>query len=52
MMKKGTMMCMFLGGLGVAGYMYMKKNPEMMNNMRNMMKSAAIRTYHKLEDME
>ncbi len=50
-MKKSTMMAMFLGGLGVAGYMYMKKNPQVMNNMKEMMKSAAQRTTEMLEDM-
>ena len=52
MMKKSTMMAMLVGGLGVMGYMYMQKNPQMMTNMRNMVKSAAKKTYNKLEDME
>lgn len=51
-MKKSTMLCMLMGGLGMAGYMVMMKNPQMMNNMRNMVKSAAKKTYDKLEEME
>ena len=33
-MKKSTMMAMLVGTLGVMGYMYMQKNPQMMENMR------------------
>lgn len=51
-MKKSTMMAMLFGGLGIMGYMYMQKNPGMMNSMRNMVKNAAKKTYNKLEDME
>ncbi len=55
-MKKSTMKNMataaILGGMGVAGYMYMKKNPEMVNNMKSMAKSAAKKTYEKLEDID
>ncbi len=51
-MKKSTMMAMLVGTLGVMGYMYMQKNPQMMENMRNMAKSAAKKTYDKLEEMD
>lgn len=51
-MKKSTMMAVFLGGLGVAGIMMMKKNPQIMDNMKNMVKSAAKMTYNKLEDID
>ena len=55
-MKKNTMKNMataaILGGMGVAGYMYMKKNPEIIHNMKCMAKNAAKKTYEKLEDME
>lgn len=52
-MKKSTMKTMaMLGGIGMAGYMYMKKNPEMKNNMKNMIKSMARKTYNKLDEME
>ena len=40
-----------LGGMGVAGYMYMKKNPNAMSNMKEMAKNAAKKTYEKLEDV-
>ncbi len=49
-MKNMTMAAM-LGGMGVAGYMYMKKNPEVANNMKNMIKSAAKKTYETLDDV-
>lgn len=53
MRKNNTMKNMTIaavvGGMGIAGYMYMKKNPEIMHNMRVMMKSAAKRTYEKLD---
>lgn len=48
-MKNMTIAAM-LGGMGVAGYMYMKKNPEAMNNMKNMVKNAAKTTYEKLDN--
>ena len=41
-----------LGGMGVAGYMYMKKNPSAMSNMKVMAKNAAKKTYDKLEDID
>ena len=40
-----------LGGMGVAGYMYFKKNPNAMSNMKEMAKNAAKKTYEKLEDI-
>lgn len=52
-MKKNTMKTMaMLGGMGMLGYMYMKNNPEMMHNMKCMIKNMAKKTYNKLEDME
>ena len=41
-----------LGGMGVAGYMYMKKNPSAMSNMKEMAKNVAKKTYDKLEDID
>ena len=41
-----------LGGMGVAGYMYMKKNPNAMSNMKEMAKNAAKGAYDKLEDID
>ena len=55
-MEKKTMNKMMwaaiLGGMGVAGYMYMKKNPNAMSNMKEMAKNAAKKTYEKLEDID
>ena len=54
-MKKNRMksmtMAAILGGMGVAGYMYMKNNPGVMKNLRTMTKSAAKKTYEKLDDI-
>lgn len=54
-MKKKTknkmMWAAILGGMGVAGYMYMKKNPEAIDNMKEMAKDMAKITYNKLEDV-
>lgn len=54
-MRKNTMKTVtkaaILGGMGVAGYMYMRKNPAVISNMKSMAKSAAKKTYDKLEDM-
>ena len=54
-MKKKTkskmMWAAILGGMGVAGYMYMKKNPNAMDNMKDMAKDMAKFTYDKLEDV-
>ena len=48
-MKAKTMTMMaVLGGMGVAGYMYMKKNPIAMHRMKKMVKGAAKRTYEKI----
>ncbi len=55
-MSKKTMNKMIwaavLGGMGVAGYMYFKKNPNAMSNMKEMAKNAAKTTYDKLEDID
>lgn len=55
-MEKKAMNKMLLaaifGGMGVAGYMYMKKNPDAMSNMKEMAKNAAKKTYDKLEDID
>lgn len=45
-------MTMIIGGMGIAGYMYMKKNPQVMDEMRCMAKNMAKKTYDKLEDMD
>ena len=52
-MKAKTMtMLAVLGGMGVAGYMYMKKNPIAMHRMKKMVKGAAKRTYERMNDVD
>ena len=51
-MTKKNMMIAAVLGMGVMGYMYMKKNPEMTKNMKQMVKSAAKRTYEMMEESE
>lgn len=51
-MKKNTMKLAMLSGLGIAGYMYMKKNPNAMNDMKKAAKKLAKTTYEKLEDID
>ena len=48
-MKKMTMAAM-LGGMGVAGFMYMRRNPEVKHNIKNMTRSAAKKVYNALEE--
>lgn len=54
-MKKKTknkMMAMaILTGMAAAGYMYMKKNPNMVDNMKDMAKDLAKDAYDKLDDI-
>ncbi len=50
--KKKVMMAAVLGGMGMAGYMYMKKNPDAIDNMKDMAKDVAKATYNKLEDID
>ncbi len=50
-MKK-VVIISILGGLGAAGYMYMKNNPNAVSNMKSMVKNMAKKTYDKLEDMD
>lgn len=53
-MRKKTMRNMtiaaMLGGMGVAGYMYMKNNPSIMYNMKHMTKHAAKKVYDTLDE--
>ncbi len=49
---KRYMTLAILGGMGVAGYIYMKKNPDLLCQMKEMTKDMAKKTYEKLEDME
>ena len=46
------MMAAILGGMGMAGYMYMKKNPNAIDNMKDMAKGMAKDAYNMLEDID
>lgn len=50
--KRKVMMAAVLGGMGMAGYMYMKKNPNAMENMKEMAKDMTKAAYNKLEDID
>ena len=39
-----------IGGMGVMGYMYLKKHPEKLKMMREMGKEASKMLYNKLDD--
>ena len=41
-----------MGGIGYVGYKYMKNNPEITHNMKQMIKSAAKRTYEMMNDVD
>lgn len=43
-MIKGMIAASILGGMTIAGYMYMKKNPEVMKDMKKMMEDATKET--------
>lgn len=40
-----------MGGLTIAGYMYMNKKPNMLNDLKNTTKNIAKTTYEKLDNM-
>lgn len=56
MNKNNTMRNMaiaaILGGVGVAGYMYMKNNPRVMRNIMNMMKDMEKAKISMLDEAE
>lgn len=39
-----------LGGMGVAGYMYLKNNPEITQDMKIMMKDMTRKKFVKLDE--
>ncbi len=54
-MKKSTMKTMgiaAISALGIGTYMYMKKNPEVMRNMKHMVKGMAKKTYEMMNDVD
>lgn len=50
--KKNMFLAAILGGMSVFGYMYLKRNPDIMCQMRELTKDFTKRTYERLEDME
>ena len=51
-MKMMTMKVMALLGLGMMGYFYMKKNPKMMEDMKNKEKEMIRKLYNYLDEQE
>lgn len=50
--KKRLMTAAVLGTVATAGYMYMKKNPNAVDDMKEAAKNIAKATYNKLEDID
>ena len=48
-MKMVKKMFMLFGGMGVLGYMYLKKHPEMIESMREFGMEASKMMYNKLD---
>ena len=48
-MKFSTIM-MMLGGVGLGGYYYFKKHPEIVNNMKCMLKDTSRKVYNMLDE--
>ena len=47
---KNMTIAAMLGGMGVAGYMYMKNNPQVMRNIKVMMKDMERKKFKMLDD--
>lgn len=41
---------MMLGGTGVAGFVYMKKHPEVVDDMKCMIKDTSRKVYNMLDE--
>jgi 23S rRNA maturation mini-RNase III len=48
-MKIMPMMATMFGGMGIIGYMYLKKHPEKVQMMKDMAKDATKTIYNKLD---
>lgn len=48
-MKFSTII-MMLGGVGLGGYYYFKKHPEIVNNMKCMLKDTSRKVYNMLDE--
>ena len=49
-MKMMSKMGMFLGGVGLFGYMYLKKHPEKIQMMKDMGMEASKKMYNMLNE--
>ena len=49
--KNKIMMGLTAASMTMAGYMYMKRNPKMINDMKEMAKNMTKSTYNKIEEM-
>jgi len=52
MAKTAMTAATMLGAATFAGYMYLRKNPEMMNSMKKKTKEMAKKVYDMLDDMD
>lgn len=50
--KNRIMMGLTAASMGMAGYMYMKKNSNMISSMKNMAKDMTKDAYNKIEKMD
>lgn len=48
---KNMTIAAILGGMGVAGYMYMKNNPKIMHNVKAMMKDMERKKLNKIDEL-
>ena len=49
--KNKVMMAMMLSSMGMAGYMYMKKNPNTINSMKKLAKDMSDMANNKIEEI-
>ena len=51
-MRKGLVISAIVGTMAVVAYMYLKNNPVVLCEMKEMSKDMAKKTYEKLEDLD
>ena len=49
-MKMIKKMAAVMGTMGIAGYMYLKKHPEIINNMKKTFKETSKKMYYMFDD--
>lgn len=50
--RKGLVISAIVGTMAVVAYMYLKNNPVILCEMKEMAKDMAKKTYDKLEDLD